>query len=65
MKLFLDTNVLIDFIMERPLFYDAAAMIVSYAFSKESLNLCINSVNSYSEFYLCRTLQNADRYFPS
>lgn len=22
MKLFLDTNVLIDFIMERPLFYD-------------------------------------------
>ncbi len=30
MKLFLDTNVLIDFIMERPLFYDAAAMIVSF-----------------------------------
>lgn len=29
MKLFLDTNVLIDFIMERPLFY-AAAMIVSF-----------------------------------
>ena len=43
MKLFLDTNVLIDFIMERPLFYDAAAMIVSFCvtfgfrlFSEES-----------------------------
>lgn len=30
MKLFLDTNVLIGFIMERPLFYAAAAMIVSF-----------------------------------
>ena len=30
MKLFLDTNVLIDFIMERLLFYDAAAMIVLF-----------------------------------
>ena len=64
MKLFLDTNVLIDFIMERPLFYDAAAMIVSYAFEKK-VSICVYSVNSYSEFYLCRTLQNADRYFPS
>ena len=27
MKLFLDTNVLIDFILERPLFYQPAAMI--------------------------------------
>ena len=35
MKLFLDTNVLIDFIMERCLFYDAAPMIGSYAFSKD------------------------------
>ena len=31
MKLFLDTNVLIDFILERPLFYQPVAMIVSYA----------------------------------
>ena len=31
MKLFLDTNVLIDFIMERLPFYPAAATIVSYA----------------------------------
>lgn len=31
MKLFLDTNVFIDFIMERPQFYPAAAMIVSFA----------------------------------
>ena len=31
MKLFLDTNVLIDFILERLPFYQAAAMIISYA----------------------------------
>ena len=31
MKIFLDTNVLIDFILERPQFYPAAAMIVSLA----------------------------------
>lgn len=31
MKLFLDTNVLIDFILERQPFYQAAAMIISYA----------------------------------
>lgn len=41
MKLFLDTNVLIDFIMERPLFYDAAAMIVSYAFEKK-VSICVS-----------------------
>ena len=31
MKLFLDTNVIIDFILERPQFYQPAAMILSYA----------------------------------
>lgn len=31
MKIFFDTNVLIDFILERPQFYPAAAMIVSLA----------------------------------
>lgn len=31
MKLFLDTNVLIDFILERPAFYLPTAMIVSFA----------------------------------
>lgn len=46
MKLFLDTNVLIDFIMERPLFYDAAAMIVSYAFSKDFEESAIKVVST-------------------
>lgn len=45
MKLFLDTNVLIDFIMERPLFYDAA-MIVSYAFSKDFEESAIKVVST-------------------
>ena len=34
MKLFLDTNVLIDFLLERAPFYEAAAMIISYAAEK-------------------------------
>lgn len=34
MKFFIDANVLIDFILERPLFYPPAAMIVSYAVEK-------------------------------
>lgn len=46
MKLFLDTNVLIDFIMERPLFYAAAAMIVSYAFSKDFEESAIKVVST-------------------
>lgn len=36
MKLFLDTNVLIDFILERQPFYQAAAMIISPKIRKQS-----------------------------
>ena len=60
MKLFLDTNVLIDFIMERPLFYDAAAMIVSYAFSKDFEESAIKVVSTEEA---CSLLQLKDENF--
>ena len=41
MKLFLDTNVLIDFILERQPFYQAAAMIISYAEEKKSKSVSV------------------------
>ncbi len=52
MKLFLDTNVLIDFIMERPLFYDAAAMIVSYAFEKK-VSICVSTLSIVTANFIC------------
>lgn len=44
MKLFLDANILIDFIMERPQFYSAAAMIVSYAV-EEKIKIAVSSIS--------------------
>lgn len=35
MKVFLDTNVIIDFYDERPQFFDAAAQIITKAYSKD------------------------------
>ena len=52
MKLFLDTNVLIDFIMERPLFYDPAAMIVSYAFEKK-VSICVSTLSIVTANFIC------------
>lgn len=52
MKLFLDTNVLIDFILERPLFYNAAAMIVSYAFEKK-VSICVSSLSLVTANFIC------------
>lgn len=43
MKLFLDTNVLIDFLMERHPFYDAAASLVSYA-AENQLEICTSAL---------------------
>lgn len=52
MKLFLDTNVLIDFILERPQFYNAAAMIVSYAFEKK-VSICVSSLSLVTANFIC------------
>lgn len=52
MKLFLDTNVLIDFILERPQFYQPAAMIVSYA-AEHRINLCVSALSMVTANFIC------------
>ena len=52
MKLFLDTNVLIDFILERPLFYQPAAMIVSYA-AERKINVCVSALSVVTANFIC------------
>lgn len=52
MKLFLDTNVLIDFILERPLFYQPAAMIVSLA-AERKIDICVSALSVVTANFIC------------
>lgn len=52
MKLFLDTNVLIDFILERPKFYPPAAMIISYAVEGK-VKICASSISIVNMNFIC------------
>lgn len=52
MKLFLDANVLIDFILERPKFYPAAAMIISYAVEGK-IRICASSMSIVTSCFIC------------
>ena len=52
MKLFLDTNVLIDFILERPKFYPAAATIISFA-AEEKVKVCASSMSIVTTNFIC------------
>ena len=52
MKLFLDTNVLIDFILERPLFYQPAAMIVSLA-DERKIDICVSALSVVTANFIC------------
>ena len=52
MKLFLDTNVIIDFILERPLFYQPAAMIVSYA-AEHKIKICVSALSMVTANFIC------------
>ncbi|WP_299271625.1 PIN domain-containing protein [uncultured Prevotella sp.] len=52
MKLFLDTNVLIDFILERPLFYKPAAMIISYA-AERKIRVCVSALSVVTANFIC------------
>ena len=52
MKLFLDTNVLIDFILERPLFYQPAAMIISCA-AERKIKVCVSALSVVTANFLC------------
>ena len=52
MKLFLDTNVLIDFILERPKFYPAAATIISFAVEGK-VQVCASSMSIVTTNFIC------------
>lgn len=52
MKFFLDTNVLIDFILERPLFYQPAAMIVSLA-AERKIDICVSALSVVTANFIC------------
>lgn len=52
MKLFLDTNVLIDFILERPVFYLPTAMIVSFAVEGK-IELSASSMSVVTANFIC------------
>lgn len=52
MKLFLDTNVLIDFILERPKFYPAAATIISFA-AEGKVEICASSMSIVTTNFIC------------
>lgn len=49
MKLFLDTNVLI---LERPLFYQPAAMIVSLA-AERKIDICVSALSVVTANFIC------------
>lgn len=52
MKLFLDTNILIDFILERPQFYPTAAMIVSYAVERK-IEIAVSALSVVTANFIC------------
>lgn len=52
MKLFLDTNVLIDFLLERAPFYEAAAMIISYAAEKR-ISVSVSAISVVNANFIC------------
>lgn len=52
MNLFLDTNVLIDFILERPLFYQPAAMVISYA-AERKIEVCVSALSVVTANFIC------------
>lgn len=52
MTLFLDTNVLIDFLLERDDFYAAAASIVSYA-AESDVSIAVSALTMVNANYIC------------
>lgn len=53
MKVFLDTNIIIDFYDERPSFFDAAAQIITMAYRKE-IEIVVSATSFINAFYLLR-----------
>ena len=62
MKVFLDTNVIIDFYAQRDEFFRPAAVIMDLAIKKQ-LELCVSSLSFVNAFYvLGRTYKVEDLY---
>lgn len=62
MKVFLDTNVIIDFYAQRDDFFRPAAIIIDLAIKKQ-LELCVSSLSFVNAFYvLGRTYKVEDLY---
>jgi len=53
MKVFLDTNIVIDFYDKRPAFFDAAAEVIAMAWRKE-IELVVSVTTFINAFYLLR-----------
>ena len=53
MKLFLDTNIIVDFLTERGAFYDPAAQVINLAVCGE-VQLCCSALSFATVFYLVR-----------
>lgn len=53
MKIFLDTNIIIDFYDERPAFFDAAAQIIAMAYRK-GIKIVVSAISFINAFYLLR-----------
>jgi len=59
MKLFLDTNIIVDFLTERDVFYDLAAQVVNLADSGEA-ELCCSALSFATIFYLVRPVKGKE-----
>ena len=59
-KLFIDSDIILDLLAERPLFYDNAAKIFSWAY-KEKIELYTTAVVLSNVFYILRKVNGIDK----
>ena len=59
-KLFIDSDIILDLLAERPLFYDAAAKIFSWAYKKK-IELYTTAVVLANVFYILRKVNGNDK----
>ena len=53
MKILIDTNILIDFLMKRPLFYDDSRKVIQLCMNKK-IDGCIAAHSVMNIFYILR-----------
>ena len=62
MKVFLDTNVIIDFYAQRENFFRPAAIIVDLAM-KKGIELCASSLSFVNAFYVLRKTYQVEELY--